>query len=98
MKPYRLSIKFPHYRVSGAWKDGDHKVVMGTLQYIQEDAIRLNKNTFGNLFIRKRRIKTKLNGVHQSIEFGASHSLAILERDLRKEYNDILHHEELFWF
>jgi hypothetical protein len=71
---------------------------MSTLQYIQEDAIRFNKKKFGNLFIRKRRIKTRLNGVHQSIEFGASHSLAILERDLRKEYNHFLHHEELFWF
>lgn len=57
-----------------------------------------NKNVFGNIFRKKRWIQGRLNGVKKAQETNFAHNLQFLERDLIKEFNDILLQEEVLWF
>lgn len=57
-----------------------------------------NKEIFGNIFERKKRILARLVGIQRSLETTASSSLSNLEKRLIQDYNDILIQEEIFWF
>nr|XP_023916835.1 uncharacterized protein LOC112028379 [Quercus suber] len=56
-----------------------------------------NKNQFGNIFHRKRRLGARLRGVQFVLVDRPSSSLIDLERGLRVEYSEVLHLEEEFW-
>ena len=52
---------------------------------------------FGNIFVRKKKIAAKLTGIQVSISNRLSQYLIDLEKDLRREYAEVLRIEEEFW-
>jgi hypothetical protein len=56
-----------------------------------------NKTKFGNIFYRKKRVLTRLNGVQCAWTSSPSESLYRIEKSLRKDYFIILKLEEEFW-
>ena len=52
---------------------------------------------FGNIFVRKKKIAAKLTGIQVSISNRLSQYLIDLEKDLRREYAEVLRIEEKFW-
>lgn len=52
---------------------------------------------FGNIFVRKKKIAARLTGIQVGISNRLSQSLIDLEKDLRREYAEVLRIEEKFW-
>ena len=65
-------------------------MVFGRLIRVREESLDFNRNIFGNIFRRKRTLENRLRGVQQKLERVDSALLAILERNLEKEYGDVL--------
>ena len=59
-------------------------------------AITWNKEVFGNLFVRKKKISARLNGVQKAIATRPSTFLLSLDWELSQEYTEILNQEEDF--
>ncbi|XP_075653884.1 uncharacterized protein LOC142624237 [Castanea sativa] len=57
-----------------------------------------NKEVFGNIFSRKRKIEARLRGIQIALSNRPSQSLVDLENDLRGEYAEVFRIEEEFWF
>ena len=53
-----------------------------------------NKEVFGNIFVRNKKIAAKLSGIQVAISNRPSQSLIDLEKDLRREYVEVLRIEE----
>lgn len=56
-----------------------------------------NRDTLGNIFIRKRRVSQRPEGVQQALVRNTTVGLLELEKELRIERNDILMQEEMLW-
>ena len=56
-----------------------------------------NKEVFGDIFQRKRRVEARLRGIQSRLAEGPSSHLLQLESILRKEYFEVLHFEEEYW-
>ena len=56
-----------------------------------------NKNVFGNLFHRKKRVLARLGGIQTAMSINPNNFLVNLERDLRAKYHEIAKLEEEFW-
>uniref|UniRef100_A0A2N9FE83 CCHC-type domain-containing protein n=1 Tax=Fagus sylvatica TaxID=28930 RepID=A0A2N9FE83_FAGSY len=56
-----------------------------------------NKNTFGNIFQRKKRTLARITGMQVALATNPSEASARLEKSLRMEYGNILKLEEDFW-
>jgi hypothetical protein len=56
-----------------------------------------NKNTFGNIFQRKKRTLARITGMQGALATNPSEASARLEKSLRMEYGNILKLEEDFW-
>ena len=56
-----------------------------------------NKNHFGNIFHKKKRIMARLNGVQRAMANQPSSSLVLLENHLLKELEVVLEHEKDLW-
>ena len=56
-----------------------------------------NKNIFGNLFQRKKRVLARLGGIQATLLINPNNFLVDLERELRVEYHEIAELEEEFW-
>lgn len=63
----------------------------------QEKAQEWNRDVFGNLFKKKKRILAQLEGTQRALGLRPSSSLLTLESQLRNELYDILRWEEIFW-
>lgn len=63
-----------------------------------KEAIFWNKNSFGNIFRKKRWTLARISGIQKSQDKIFSHNMQILEKDLILEYNNILQQEEIHWF
>ncbi|XP_021621482.1 uncharacterized protein LOC110621511 [Manihot esculenta] len=57
-----------------------------------------NRNSFGNIFSRKKRISARIAGIQKTLSTGGPQHLLKLELKLKKQLEDILEQEELFWF
>lgn len=57
-----------------------------------------NKEVFGNIFRKKRWVLSRIEGIQKSQDKQFSHNLQFLEKDLIKEYSNILAQEELHWY
>ncbi|GKV25513.1 hypothetical protein SLEP1_g34945 [Rubroshorea leprosula] len=57
-----------------------------------------SRDTFGNLFKRKKVILARLEGIHKSLSINHNNFLFDLEKDLSHEYSDILKCEADLWF
>lgn len=56
-----------------------------------------NRDTFGNVFQRKKRNMLRLEGVQRSLERGVNEATLRLERKLRLERQKLLIQEEILW-
>lgn len=67
---------------------------MGTALYklgkIKDQSLVFNKEVFGNIFRRKRLLEARIRGVHQQLDLFPYSDLIALEKDLQKQYSDVL--------
>ncbi|XP_052287360.1 uncharacterized protein LOC127898893 [Citrus sinensis] len=56
-----------------------------------------NRQQFGNIFWRKRRLMARLGGIQRALEKYSSQGLLELELKLRTELEEVLTQEEIFW-
>ncbi|XP_028089245.1 uncharacterized protein LOC114289680 [Camellia sinensis] len=56
-----------------------------------------NKTTFGNIFLRKKRLAARILGVQKSLDSVSNPFFLDLEKSLINDYNGILKMEEDFW-
>ena len=56
-----------------------------------------NHEVFGNLFVRKKRVLARLNGVQKAMSNNPNHFLIQLEKSITEEYAEIMQQEEEFW-
>ena len=80
--------------VNSAWQRGD-QIVTDILEKVKEDSLEFNKDVFGNILYRKRKLKTRLRGIQRRLEEVDSASLNRLEEELQRENNLVLYQEEL---
>ena len=81
--------------VKEAWSEGGslHPATVGFTRKVRK----WNSEVFGNLFARKRRVLTRLNGTQRALANNPSESLLRLEKCLIEEYSSILLKEEEYW-
>lgn len=72
--------------------------VLGKLEMMRAALIQFNKETFGRIHRRKRRVEQRLNGVQRELKWRQTESLLHLEKSLREEYEQTLLQEELLWY
>lgn len=60
--------------------------------------IKWNRNTLGKTTHRKRRLEARLEGIKKAIVNNNNNGLIKLETKLRKELDEVLHEEELYWY
>jgi len=65
---------------------------------VKEESLVFNKEVFGNIFRRKREYEARLRGIQKSLERCDSAALLVLQRQLLKEYEQVLFQEETLWF
>ena len=65
---------------------------------VRQDAMEFNKNVFGNISQRKRKLENRIKRVQEKLNRVDSISFSILERDLQREYVEVLKQEEMFGF
>ena len=75
-------------------------LVVHHLDKVRKGSILYNKNTFGYYIFRKKHIiEGRLKGVQNCLENQYElDALSSLERQLSREYNEILMQEQLLWF
>lgn len=72
--------------------------VQHKLDRVIDDSIVFNRDVFGNIFKIKRRVESRLRGIHGALERMDLVSLLILEQQLHQEYNEVLFREETLWY
>lgn len=65
---------------------------------VQREAQDFNSRVFGNIFKHKRSLEACLRGIQCTLEHTDIPNLAMLERDIHKEYNEVLKQEEILWY
>lgn len=68
------------------------------MQHFQQAVKDWNKNTFGNIFIRKREILRRLNGISRALARGPNDFLENVQSQLWDEYEAMVVREEILWF
>lgn len=71
---------------------------MEKINSFTNEATRWNKETFGNIFRKKRWILGRIEGIQKAQANQFMHSLQCLEKDFISDYNNILNQEELHWY
>lgn len=57
-----------------------------------------NRETFGNIHRKKRRLLARLDGIQRALDVYWNHRLVMLGVKLKEEFDEVLAHEELLWF
>ncbi|KAJ9182323.1 hypothetical protein P3X46_006327 [Hevea brasiliensis] len=57
-----------------------------------------NKTIFGNIFVRKRKLLNRLEGIQRAMERRCTASLLEIEQKVKKELEMVLWQEEVLWF
>lgn len=65
---------------------------------VTQKSMEWNRNVFGNIFKRKKRLEDRIHGIQRANNYCYSRELQTLERQLTSELNDVLDQEEAFWF
>ncbi|KAJ1391136.1 Ulp1 protease family, C-terminal catalytic domain [Sesbania bispinosa] len=82
--------------VSKAWDTGDDWSV--GLCVFQKNVMEWNQNVFGNIFQKKGRVLSRIEGVHKHLTMGPHGRLDKLHKKLWEEYQSILRQEEAYWY
>lgn len=56
-----------------------------------------NRDSFGNIFAKKRRIRARIDGINRALANGPNLFLESLQHSLSLDYQNILALEEEFW-
>ena len=81
--------------VSHAWRQ--HNLLERAIENFSKEALIWNKEHFGNIFAKKKRIKARLNGIQKVVGVRLSAFLLELEKELLGELDTILRQEEELW-
>ncbi|XP_023872646.1 uncharacterized protein LOC111985234 [Quercus suber] len=81
--------------VNQAWRQP--RKLMEAIDTFAKKATLWNKNHFGNIFHKKKRIMARLDGVHRVMASDPSASLVSLENQLIKELDVVLEQEKDLW-
>lgn len=90
-----------HEEYRGLVANALHRVhwnVQSKLGSVRSDSIAFNRETFGNIFRRKRRIEGRLKGVQRELNVRVTSDLVLFYADLQREYKCVMRREELLWF
>lgn len=82
--------------IEDIWKQNSQ--VVTTIAQVPELIVPWNKNKFGNIFHRKRKLLGRLEGIQRALGQYHSSFLVNLEKELIRDYNMALKQEEMFWF
>ena len=85
---------FPNV-VNQAWKQP--RKLMEAIKVFSRQASLWNKNQFGNIFQKRKRVLARLNGVQRALANQLSSSLVALENHLIKELDVVLEQEKDLW-
>ncbi|KAL5754100.1 hypothetical protein ACOSP7_022320 [Xanthoceras sorbifolium] len=101
LKPFRFEAMWLKHElfsefVSKKWKENEESIVV-KLQKLTGNLHSWNKEVFGCLFHRKRRLLARLTGIQNSLSRVQNERFNFLEASLLAEYNKILAQEEIFW-
>lgn len=100
-RPFRFQVAWLTHNdfsqvVHSAWTDG-HLSIPAKLEKVCKEANDFNSRVFGNIFKRKRTLESRLKGIQRSLCYTDIRSLVLLEKDLHKDYDEVLKQEELIW-
>lgn len=70
---------------------------MCLLKCFSEKLLAWNRDTFGNIFRRKKRVQRHLKGVMRALDARTTVGLLRLKSMLKKEWTNVLLQEELLW-
>lgn len=101
-RPFRFQAAWathPEFEavIRNAW-GGESRDFSHRLKQVQDKATSFNRDTFGSIYKRKRRVLSRLGGIQRELELRETESLIRLELELQEEYNQILLQEEFLWF
>nr|XP_025670055.1 uncharacterized protein LOC112769805 [Arachis hypogaea] len=101
-RPFRFQavwVTHPSYKsvVYKAW-NGNNTHIHGKLRKVQEASLKFNSRVFGNIFIKKRSLKSKLNDLQKRLEFCDDVVVKEEEQRCRDDFNSVLLQEEILWF
>ncbi|XP_057452893.1 uncharacterized protein LOC130744751 [Lotus japonicus] len=101
-RPFRFIAAWadhPEYKnlVAEAWVE-DGRNIVDKLDRVRSESISFNRETFGNIFRRKRWVEGRLRGVQRELDARITSDMVRFEAELQAEYRDILRQEELLWF
>lgn len=71
--------------------------LMESLNKFSEKLIAWNRDVFGSIIRRKKRVNKRLEGVTRALEMKPTVGLLELERRLEKEWAEVLRQEEVLW-
>ena len=81
--------------VNQAWQHP--RKLLEAIEVFSEQASLWNKNQFGNIFQKKKRIVARLDGVQRALANHPSASLVALENHLIKDLDVVLEQERDLW-
>ena len=81
--------------VTKAWNQDDN--LSTSIDRFTNDAMIWNKNQFGNIFEKKRRLIARLNGIQRVLASNPQSSLIDLENQLLKDLDVVLNQEAELW-
>ena len=99
-RPFRFQIcwitdlELPRV-VSQAWDWSNHQ--REAISNFEKDAVSWNKNHFGNVFGKKRRLMARLPGIQKEMVVRPTASLIDLEKQLLRDLDTILNQELELW-
>lgn len=65
---------------------------------VQEKSTIFNKQVFGNIFRNKRLLEARIKGVHCQLDLYSYSDMIMLEKDLQRQYDQVLAQEKLLWY
>lgn len=103
-------IREEHFKFQAAWltnKDvfevvernwNKEGVFVENIKKVSQALTRWNKEVFGSIGRKKKRVVARLDGIHKLFNISTYLGLFKLEKKLQRELEDILYQEELIWF
>jgi len=82
--------------IKSSWDSKAH--IMTNVSHLTDVLAKWNKDTFGNIFHKKKIVLARLGGIQTKLAISYHGGLAKLEKKLSDEYQEILYQEELLWF
>lgn len=82
--------------VSNNWNEGDS--IMSNARHMADVLAKWNKNTFGNIHARKRKLLARIGGIQKAMANNCHNGLVHLNNKLQAELEEVLNQEELLWF